>query len=157
MSFPWERTREGHWEFYKPPLSTFPRPRNMKLKGFIALTQCFCITQFLRNFSSTNLSNISLNPWTFWRSSSGKESDNLNLCCVKEQLSPSSAFCCCSLLLHWFFVCPSACFQKPGTCRSLLVQCLPHKEKTAVPRTPSFHWDITALFTLLPLRHHSSS
>lgn len=46
MSFPWERTREGHWEGYKPSLSTFLRSRNMKLKGFLTLTRCFCITQF---------------------------------------------------------------------------------------------------------------
>lgn len=86
-----KRARVEHWEGCKPPLSTFPRPRNLQLKGFLTLTQWFCMTQFLRNFSFTNLSNFSLNPWKFSRTSHGKESDNLNLCCVKKQLSPSSA------------------------------------------------------------------
>lgn len=48
--------------------------------------------QFLRNFSSITLSNICLNLWKLSRSSHGKESDNLNLCCVKKELSPSSGF-----------------------------------------------------------------
>lgn len=102
------------------------------------------------DFSSINLFNFSLNPRKFSRSSCDEESHNLSLCCVKKQLSPYRTPLLLCTLTARLFVCPLACFQKPGTRRSLLVQFWALKEKAAGPQAPSaFHQDLTALLSPL--------
>ena len=69
---------------------------------------------------------------------------------MKKQLSPYSTPLLLCTLTAWLFVCPLACFQKPGTCRSLLVQFWTLREKAVGPQAPSaFHRDTTALLSPL--------
>lgn len=102
------------------------------------------------DFSSINLSNFSLNPCKFSRSSCSEESHNLSLCCVKKQLSPySTPVLLCTLTL-WLFICPLAGFQKLGTCRSGFVQFLIVNEKASGSQSPSaFPHDAMALLSPL--------
>lgn len=117
-SFPWKSTRVGHSEGCKPSLNIFPRHINLWSKGI--LTQmCLWIWKSLIEFSSCLIS-----PWTLVRFQDCPAlRSNLSLCCVKKNsFVPAVYPCCCALLMHGCSCVLQLGFQKPSTCRSLLVQ-----------------------------------